>query len=490
MPPQTPKSGDSTTSAGPGSISRSELISALSFALDLTEGAREGHCLRSCLMGMRLAEEIGLTPEQRSGLLYGLLLKDVGCSSNAARLHQIFGGDERSAKNRFKLVDWTQSPLSREMLHYVWGCVRPGEPLLPRLRQLLFVARKAGNLTEENIILRCDRGATILSKLGMEPIAVETVRSLDEHWNGSGFGARLRKHDIPVGARIAAVAQHLDVFAAERGIDTAMRSLRERSGTWFDPEIVLAAESLHRRCTLWIGARPGASLKLTRALVVELDPRRSSDLAPQDIDTICDAFAEVVDAKSPFTFRHSVGVAEVAERIAAVLGLPAERLQIIRRSALLHDIGKLGVPNSILDKPGRLTADELIVVQSHPWHSARILERIGAFRDIARIAGEHHERLDGSGYPQGLTAAELDLESRLISVADVFGALAEDRPYRGPLPPDECLAIMAKSVPGQLDPMCFEALKAAAGRMEPASKPEPRYELLHAVEGGQVTLAV
>ncbi len=489
MSSQPAQTASLARTTGPDRISRSELISALSFALDLTEGAREGHCLRSCLLGMRLAEAIGLSPEQRSGLFYGLLLKDVGCSSNAARLHQIFGGDERSVKTRFKLVDWTRSPLSREMLQYVWGSVRPGEPLLPRLRQLLFVARKAGNLTEENILLRCDRGATILTKLGMEPIAVETVRCLDEHWNGSGFGWGLRRDEIPIGARIAAVAQHLDVFAAERGIDRAMESLHERSGAWFDPDLVLAAESLYRSCTLWIGARPGASLKLTQALVVELDPRQSGDLAPQDVDTICDAFAEVVDAKSPFTFRHSVRVAEVSESLATTLGLPAERLQTIRRAALLHDIGKLAVPNSILDKPGRLTADEFTLLKSHPGHSARILERVSAFGEISRIAGEHHERLNGSGYPLGLPAEKLGLESRLVSTADVFSALAEDRPYRPPLPLDECLAIMAKIVPTELDPVCFEALQAVGERHASAPATPPAWELQPIAQEGQTVVS-
>ena len=200
-----PEPSAAASSADQG-ISRPELLSALSFALDLTEGAREGHSVRACLLGMRLVEEIGLTPAQRSGLLYGLLLKNVGCSSNAARLHQIFGSDERAVKQRFELVDWWQPSVSFQMLRFVWGSIRPPKPCSHASQHLFELGKRPGNSTQELIQLRCDRGASILSRLGMEGIAVDAVHFLDEHWDGSGYPAGLRTKDIPIGARIAAVA--------------------------------------------------------------------------------------------------------------------------------------------------------------------------------------------------------------------------------------------------------------------------------------------
>ncbi|MGZ4246747.1 MAG: HD-GYP domain-containing protein, partial [Solirubrobacteraceae bacterium] len=160
------------------------------------------------------------------------------------------------------------------------------------------------------------------------------------------------------------------------------------------------------------------------------------------LDRVAEAFASVIDAKSPYTARHSEGVADIAVAVATVLELAPEDRATLRRAALLHDIGKLGVSNRILDKPGPLTDAEREVVRRHPRWSREILTRVTAFGELARIAGSHHERLDGSGYPSALTAADLDLPCRILAVADVAEALGADRPYRGALSPDEVIRTM------------------------------------------------
>jgi HD-GYP domain-containing protein (c-di-GMP phosphodiesterase class II) len=146
--------------------------------------------------------------------------------------------------------------------------------------------------------------------------------------------------------------------------------------------------------------------------------------------------------------------------IAQAMGLPMDRVQLVRRAALLHDIGKLSVSNAILDKSTKLNATEWKAVERHPGLTRQILERVGPFREMAMIAGEHHEKLDGSGYPNRLMAPQLSLESRIIAVADVYGALSEDRPYRAALANDEILAIMTKLAPSQLDGDCLDVLVA------------------------------
>jgi putative nucleotidyltransferase with HDIG domain len=166
----------------------------------------------------------------------------------------------------------------------------------------------------------------------------------------------------------------------------------------------------------------------------------------------------VVDAKSSFTFRHSVGVTNAAVAIASKLGLSQERAKLVQRAALLHDLGKLRVPNSILDKPGKLDEQEWNVVQEHPRLTREILMRIGPFRELAAIAGAHHEKLDGTGYPDRLKAEDLPIEARIIAVADVYGALAEDRPYRAGLGREKIIEIMSREVPHKLDPDCLDAL--------------------------------
>jgi putative nucleotidyltransferase with HDIG domain len=306
--------------------------------------------------------------------------------------------------------------------------------------------------------LRRDRGAGIILKLGMGAYAADAVRSVDERWDGSGYPDSIKGEQIPILARICAVAQHLDLFSTSRGMQHAIDRLEERSGTWFDPQLVRIASSLHRRGTLWGNCSSDDLEEDTRQAVLDLDPGINRKLEPSQIDQICEAFADVVDAKSHFTFRHSVGVADAAYGIAKTMALPAERVQLVRRAALLHDIGKLSVSNTILDKTSPLNTTEWTAVHQHPRISRLILERVQAFREMAVIAGEHHEKLDGSGYPDRLTARDLSVESRIIAVADIFGALSEDRPYRPGLKVEDTLSIMARFAPHQLDADCFAAL--------------------------------
>lgn len=454
------------------SIFLPEILSALSFALDLTEGAVDGHAMRSCVLGMRIAESAGIFPHEKRSLYYAILLKDIGCSSNAARMCQIIGGDDRVIKAGVKLEDWTQphKPTS-SMLSLLWNNVLPGASALHRLARIGRIALTQHKNNEEMITLRCDQGASILRKLGMQTASVEAVRCLDEHWNGSGYPKRLKKHDIPLLARIAAIAQHLDAFLTAQGPHKAVEVLIDRSGQWFDPELVRITCALHEDRSLWKGLLRGGNNDEARRLVLELAPLEKDSLVAGEIDIICEAFADVIDAKSPFTYRHSIGVADAANLIASQMGLRADRQQLVRRASLLHDLGKLSVSNAILDKPGKLTAEEWKIVQGHPGLTAQILNRVSAFKEVASIAGEHHEKLDGSGYPDKRVADELCLESRIIAVADVYGALAEERPYRAALELDQILTIMKESVPHKLDPDCFEALMSGITQQQKSSIP-------------------
>jgi putative nucleotidyltransferase with HDIG domain len=428
------------------SISLSEVISALSFALDLTEGAVPGHALRSCLLGMRIAEEIGLPMEQRQSLYYALLLKDTGCSSSAARMCEIAG--ENSWGGQHATQRGSRRLLFSDMLP-ARGSWRQSRMLRSSLSQL--------EANAEVSAMRCQRAASILSKLGMGILASQAVLHLDEHWDGGGYPGGIKGERIPLLARIGAIAQHLDLFSSERGVAEAIATLQERSGTWFDPELVRLTLSLHREGLLWRYCLAGDSIETTRQAVLDIEGTDQL-VAPSRIDQVCEAFADVVDAKSPFTFSHSVGVANIAYDIARTMGLSAERVQVVRRTALLHDIGKLGISNTILDKPGILTMRERIIVEEHPTLTRRILERVGAFGEVAVIAGEHHEKLDGTGYPNRLVAKDLSLESRIVAVSDVFGAMHEDRPYRKGVGIDEIVPIMQAEAPRKLDQDCLEAL--------------------------------
>ncbi len=450
-------------------IPRREILSALSYALDLTEGAVSGHAQRVCLYSMRIADELQLSLTEQSDLYYAALLKDVGCSSNSSRMCVLIGGDDRLMKRDVKFLDWTRPSVAA--VTALWRRALPGSSAVERVARILRLAIDQHTNNRVMIELRCDRGASIARRIGLTQATADAIHRLDEHWDGSGYPGRQRGRAIPLAARILALAQHIDVFASEigpgMGMDEAIREMNARSHRWFDPELVRITNELHRTGDL---ARVAAIDSLHQA-VQDREPQSENALIDSDVDSICQAFADVVDAKSPFTFSHSIGVTDAAVSIARALGLAPLRIQRIYRAALLHDLGKLSVPNTILDKPGRLTAEEFAIIQTHSRISEQILLRIQRFESIARIAGQHHEKLDGSGYPDRLTAAQLSLDSRILTVADIYGALSEKRPYREALPTERVLEIMRQDVPHKIDAECFEALCRVVGS-QPSAPPD------------------
>ena len=457
MPPSSNHAA--TQDAGTSPVTLAELLSALSFALDITEGARLGHSDRSCLLGMRIGVQIGLSSQALADLYYALLLKDIGCSSNSARMADAFAASDQVVKQNFKFIDRDKlGKPNREALTFVWNNIAPTASVWRRLRQMYRMIRTPGNLTAEVIEARCERGAAILYKIGMGVETCAAVYSLDEHWNGNGLPDHLATRDIPQLGRICAVAQHLDLFCSEFDTARAIDTLKERSGTWFDPDLVRAAESLNAEGVLWKDCLPDTSSETLQSAVLALDPDSSVTLGTHDVDLICSGFADVIDAKSPFLYRHSLGTTEAAVLISNAMGLAPDRVDVVRRAALLHDIGMLGVSNTILDKQGALNGEDWNAVHHHPVLSQQILSRIRTFNEISLVAGNHHERLDGSGYPFHLAKEQISLESRIVAVADVFTALMGGRPYRRDLSPAEVQQQITQEVPHRLDAACVDAV--------------------------------
>lgn len=440
-----------------GELRLSEVVSAMSYALDITEGQPEGHAVRTCMIGMRIAREIYLSPKQRSALFYALLLKDLGCSSNASKLCRLMGSDDREAKCDLKTTNWTATTgrIGYLLRHAGRG---PGTHtgLLGRIGQFMRVARRGAESARELMELRCDRGASIARLLLMPEETAAAIRSLDEHWDGRGHPAGLSGEDIPMLARIAGLAQTVEVFYRRDGLDGAMDMARSRAGTWFDPELVKALWSTRNHWTFW--DRLHTTDLVTEARSIEPE-ERVLPATEEHLDCIAAGFSQVVDAKSPWTFRHSEGVASVAVGMAEVLGYSPAEVRKIRRAGLLHDIGKLGISNLILDKPGKLDAMEMGRMRLHPFYTREILSRVSGFKEIAELAAAHHERLDGKGYDRGVPGEQLSREARILTVADMFEALASRRPYRQDLTEEEVMDILMKNVGTALDPACVEALK-------------------------------
>ena len=442
---------------GAGQVRQSEVIAALSHALDMTEGHPVGQAERTCLIGMRLAHELQLAADDRYALYYALLLKDVGCSSSAARMCELFGTDDIALKTHGKLVDWTK-PV--QVARYASQHVPPGGRIA-RAQRTLSVLRSLVAEGKAIVETRCDRGAAIVRRLGFPDASADAVWALDEYWDGRGQPTGMAGEEIPLLARIACLSQTAEVFFATHGLAAAQEMVRERSGRWFDPKVAAAFLAIGPGDTLWADLVSDD----VAGLVLKLEPAdRVLVLDAAGIDTICEAFADVIDAKSPFTARHSRGVATYAGLIGSTLGFADEDLRELHRAGMLHDIGKLGIPNTILDKPAKLTDDEFARMRLHPAYTETILAGIPAFAGFAAVAAAHHERLDGRGYHRGVPAGDLPVSARALAVADVFEALTADRPYRGPMDPDEALAICRRDAGRHLDPTCVDALAAAIGR--------------------------
>jgi putative nucleotidyltransferase with HDIG domain len=434
----------------------SELVAAFSYALDLTEGQPAGHSVRCCWIGSQIGRALSLDAQQQSDLYYALLLKDLGCSSNAARICELYEADDLAFKRGYKTVGTSLAASVR----FVLSKTARNAPWHERTAKIGRILRDGPELSRQLIVARCTRGADIARDLRFSDAVCSGIFHLDEHWHGSGKPDGLNGPAIPLLSRIALLAQLADVFHRHAGAPAALDEVRRRSGSWLDPELARLFETLAEDRTFWmILESPAIEVHLAAFAPHE----RTRPVDDNYLDSIAAAFGQVIDAKSPFTAGHSQRVAELANRIAGIVGVPAKRRRHVRRAALLHDIGKLGVSNTILDKPATLNEAEWATMRDHASHTREILGRVGAMADLADIAAAHHERLDGAGYPLGLAESEIARETRIITVCDFFDALTADRPYRAAMDIGAALAIIESEVGKAIDGECFEALRQVIG---------------------------
>ncbi|WP_223999293.1 HD-GYP domain-containing protein [Aureimonas sp. SA4125] len=450
-----------TIEQGDSTLRLAEIISALSHALDMTDGQPAGHSVRCCWIGMHVGEALGLTVTDLSDLYYALLLKDLGCSSNAARICQLYVSNDQTFKRNVKLIDDSLP----QILRFVVSNTAVKSGLATRLKTILNLAMNGGGIEHELIETRCHRGADIARQMGFSAAVSQAILALDEHWNGGGQPLGLAGDRISLLARIALLAQVVDVFHTAAGAKAALREVSRRSGTWFDPALVAVLQSLGDRSSFWetLGSPD------IEARVYDLEPSGEMRTVDDDLlDDIADGFAQVIDAKSPFTSGHSKRVALFTDLIAREMDMPDARRRWLVRAALLHDIGKLGVSNEILDKPAKLDDEEWVLMKDHSARGEAILSRIAVFSGMASIAGSHHEKLDGSGYPRGLKGEDISIETRIVTAADIFDALTAERPYRAAIPLSTALGIMAREIGTSIDPLCYLALVRVTEQLEPA----------------------
>lgn len=433
-------------------IRLTDVIGALSHALDMAEGQPVGHSIRTTMIGMRLGACIGVGESDRADLFFALLLKDLGSSANAAQSTTAHGGDDLVFKAQRRLSDWTR----RSFVARAFGPSSGGRTRLSRTWQAVRTIGYGHEAEHALASLRADKGASIAGMLAMPKATCEAIRSIDEHWDGNGTPLGLRGTAIPVLSRIIGLAQTVEVFERAFDVRTAYDVVRRRSARWFDPELVAALETMEDDAAFWAELSHADALSALRkyeppARVVYADELR--------LDTVAEAFARVIDAKSPFTARHSQNVSFLATRTAMELDMSSREVRALRRAGLLHDLGKLGVSNTILDKAGPLAPEERVEMERHTQRTFDILRDVPRFARFAMVAASHHERIDGSGYHVGFAGEQLSLSARVLAVADVCEALSAARPYRGPIPIDQVIDELRRgAVAGRLCPIAVKAL--------------------------------
>lgn len=296
----------------------------------------------------------------------------------------------------------------------------------------------------------CAIGAALLNTCPLLRDLVPVVRHHHTHWSV------LMDMDLPQEVKMAAnciyLVDRVDVLSLKflvdqsnllLGRDEIRRKIVERRGDWFCPELVDAFLVISRSEAFWLSLENEHVSGYVSVWLAET-PVREMDF--EELRSIVRIFSYIVDAKSPFTKSHSDGVARLARFLGELFELSLERCEMLELAGLLHDIGKLRQPDELLDKPGKLTPEEYAHIQRHSFDTYAILRNIKGMETITQWAALHHERADGSGYPYHLPCDKLSIEACIVAVADVFQALAQKRPYRDPLQPDEIMEILNEMV--------------------------------------------
>lgn len=364
------------------SYDRNELLRALSLALDLAERQPLNHATRTAYVALQIGRTMELAESDIEDIYVSAYLHEIGATVPACDLNT--GGT-------------------------VWlDYAGTGKQLMSKMP----FSERAGDYVLYHQQTRIDLGA-----------------DCSEH--------------TPLGAQIVKLADYLDrsfdhnVFYYDQRADLWQWAKQQRKPC-FNQDVINAFLSTSSREKFWLDFISNDIELILR----DIQPSLKVQLTQKEIEQVADVFAEIIDSKSPYTYNHSHGVADIAGRLAPLVFENEHEIFQMRIAALLHDIGKLAVPKEVLDKNGPLNPREFAQIRSHPYYTKVILGRVQGFEQIKEWAGNHHETIDGNGYPEH--RRELTRPERLMAIADVFQALTENRPYREPMSVDQAIDIMTK----------------------------------------------
>ena len=451
-------------SADAGGVRLAELVATLSYAADLGLGQPLEHSMRQTVLALRLADMIGASDQDRVATYYVGLLMNTYCHADAAEQARWFGDDIAFKGDTFELLDKSTAQIISFILRRV-GSHGSG---MARARRL--AAFPVTGLKEAMSFLATHSALSVqfAERIGLDEFTCQAIRQAFEQWDGKGYPAHLKGEDICLPARLVQLTGPVEVFSRHRGSAAARAFAGRHRGTQFDPAVAdLFCDRAHELLD-------GLDQAARWDAILDSEPALRRRVAGADLDEVLQAMADLVDLKSPYLAGHSRGVAALASRAACSLGLNAQDVTALRRAGYLHDLGRLGISNSVWDKPGSLTDPERERVLLHPYLTDRMLARLDALKQSREIASRHHERLDGSGYPHGLTGASLTRLDRLLAAADVYHAMTEPRPHRDPLELDTAArALQDEARAGRLDGDAVNAVLKAAGARTVARRTGP-----------------
>jgi len=439
---------------GERDVRLAELVASFSLASDIALGQPMEHALRTCLLAVRLGEIAGYDEASLGDAYYSGLLRGVGCVADAHQLGEWFG-DEIAAWAESATLDPLSAPA---LVGFLARRLGTGRPYAQRAALLAGAPVRMAAAARELFGAHAEIAQRMAAALGLGDEVQRGLGQTFERWDGRGYPAGLRGEAIAPTARLLRLASDAEIAHRLGGPDAAVALVAERAARVYDPSLT---ERFGTRGRLLLAQLPVESV-WDAAMAAE--PGRPRRVSLADLDQVARVSADMIDMRSPYTLGHSAGVAELASHAAAVLGIDSDGVHALRLAGWLHDLGRAGVPAGIWDKHSELSASEWERVRLHPYFTERMLARPTVFAPVGALAAQHHERLDGSGYPHASMAAQQAFPARLLAVADAYHAMIEPRPHRPARPPDQAAAELRQAVhQGRLDGEAVTAVLEAAG---------------------------
>jgi HD-GYP domain-containing protein (c-di-GMP phosphodiesterase class II) len=438
---------------GPTQVRAAELVAALCLATDLGMAFPWQHGFQSAGIAMTLCDRLGIHDGERRTAYYVSLLTHSGCTTDTMDALRVFG---RSTTESF--VPRMRGSQREQLAGLIRSIPDEGAPPWLAVGQLAVRLPRTFRGGHRHMVALCEVGAMLAHRLGLPPEVCGAFYHLTERYDGRSRLRRSAGEGIPLGVRVAMVARDAAYLRVVSGVERTRTLVRQRGGGALDPVV---AHALADHAAEVLG-RFGDGVTWQETLDLEPDPH--VELAESRLDDALSAIGDFADLISPSLAGHSSGVAALAEQAARDLGMSAERATRVRRAGYVQDVGRVGVDPRIWEKPGALTPDEYEQVRLHPYYSERVLSGSDFLRDLASVAGCHHERLDGSGYHKASTAAMLPPEARVLAAADLFRTLTQPRPHRPAHPADEAARVLTEDARrGRLDADAVDAVLRAAG---------------------------